>query len=231
MTKESEISERAWLLREEKGDSELALTLWWGLYAGYQLEKNWPKAIDALVDISIAYRGAVNKEPLYTENALITIKLAKQISENHGVPPRKDFGYHMGNAQIVVGDYQGGIESFVSYLEAAELNPEERANVNVKIGLARAVVGQKDEGIKLLKESIEALENPTSKNVYQEKDVNAIWKLGAMMKLARVLDDRSEAKRLVQDALRGAKEKNLGARVKQAQALLDELSKGPFSIT
>ena len=137
----------------------------------------------------------------------------------------------MGNAQIVVGDYQGGIESFVSYLEAAELNPEERANVNVKIGLARAVVGQKDEGIKLLKESIEALENPTSKNVYQEKDVNAIWKLGAMMKLARVLDDRSEAKRLVQDALRGAKEKNLGARVKQAQALLDELSKGPFSIT
>ena len=223
MSKESEISNRAWLLREEKEEAELAMALWWGLYTGYALEENWPKAIDSLVDISIAYRGAVNKEPLYAENALTTITLAKQISENHDVPPRKDFGYHMGNAQIVVGDYQGAIESFVSYSEVAELNPEERANVNAKIGLAKAKLGDKEEGIRLLKESITILENPSIENVYQGRDVNTIWKLGAMMKLARVTDDRTEAIKLVQEALDEAKEKNLGARVKQAQALLEEL--------
>ena len=129
----------------------------------------------------------------------------------------------MGKTQIVTQDYQGAVGSLEAYLKTVETSAENRANVNAQIGFAKAMLEDKEEGIKLLKESIEALENPDTKNVYQGKDVNAIWKLGAMMKLARVLDDRAEAKQLIQDALKEAKEKNLGARTRQAEALLDEL--------
>lgn len=224
MSSESEISERAWLLREEKGETELAMALWWGLYGGYTQDKNWPKAINTLIDISIAYRGTVNKEPLYAQFSLTTIKLAKQISEDYGVPLRQDFDYQMGKTQIVTQDYQGAVGSLEAYLKTVETSAENRANVNAQIGFAKAMLGDKDEGTRLLKESIETLENPASKNVYQGKDVSAIWKLGAMMKLARVLDDHAEAIHLVQGALNEAKEKDLGARTRQAEALLNELS-------
>ena len=44
-----------------------------------------------------------------------------------------------------------------------------------------------------------------------------------MLKLAQVLDDSVEAKKLAQKALNEAKQKGLGARVKQATGLLKEL--------
>ena len=155
----------------------------------------WGKAIDALIDISIAWKilGGLEKESVYYDTSLQTLERIREISERHNIPLRKDWDYYVGEVEIAAGNYQNAADSFGKYLKAVSLTSEEQANVKTQIGLAKAMLGDKEEGVKLLRECIETLSNPQNENIHLGKDVNVIWKTGAMMKLARVLDDRSEA--------------------------------------
>lgn len=224
MSKEAKISNKAWVLREG-GKPIPAIALWQQLYYQYETEEKWNEAINTLIDISIAWKilGGLEKEPLYYDISLQTLEHIRDISEKHKIPLRKDWDYHAGEVQIAAGNYENALDSFEKYLKAASLTPEEEANIKTQIGFAKARLGNKEEGARLLSECIKTLSNPQNENIHLGKDVNVIWKLGAMMKLARVIDDRSEARKLAQGVLKEAQEKNLGARAKQAQALLEEL--------
>lgn len=220
----SNLSKKAWKLRED-GKPIPAIALWTQLISKYEAEDKWDEVVNTLIDISIAWKilGRQEKEPIYYKTALATLKCIRTISEKQNMPLRRDWDYYMGEVQIAAGKYKSAINSFNKFLKNPGLTPEEQANINTQIAFAKVKLGGKEGAINLLRESIDTLENPTREFVYQNKDVVAIWKTGAMLKLAQVLDDSVEAKKLAQKALNEAKQKGLGARVKQATGLLKEL--------
>lgn len=124
--------------------------------------------------------------------------------------------------QIDQAQYKTAIPFFEEYLTKNSLPPETIAEVGACIGFAQAKSGN-NEGIQTIHDSIQALENIDPQTI-QNKDIILIKKLGAQLKLAQVIEDREEAIRLVEQVKQEAEENGLGARVKQAGALLKELS-------
>jgi tetratricopeptide (TPR) repeat protein len=223
MNVRTEISQKAWKLREE-GKILEALAIWQKLYYTYVEDKNWERAISTLIDITICWKikGEISQERIYFETALATLHHIKYISEKENTPLRPDFDYHLAGIQTVLGVYEQAIASYEHYLSTSK-TPEEEANVLAHAGYATALHGQKEEGIATLRKALEIFENSQKENEFQGKDVFRIWKLGTMLKLANVLDDKKEARELAEKAFKEAKEKGLGARRKQAKALLEKL--------
>lgn len=215
-----ELSQKAWKLRED-GKPIQAIAIWQNLYYGYVEEKDWDKVIDVLIDIAISWKiiSEIKNKKDYAETALKTLHHIKHIADTEDILLRTDYAYHLAGIQTAAGEYVTAIESYEHYF-AHEQTPEEEANVNAHVGFARANLGEKEEGIKMLKEAIDVFEKSEHDHTFQEKDVYCIWKLGAKLRLAKLLEDKKEAKELVEDVLKEAKEKNLGARKKQAETLL-----------
>jgi hypothetical protein len=218
-----ETSQKAWKLREE-GKVIEALAIWNEVYFEYLEDKNWERAISVLIDISICWKilGDVKKKKQYYKTAAVILKHIRHLAEKQNIPLRNDYDYHMAGVQSAAGEYHNAISSYEHYLAKIK-TPEEEANIKAAIGFAKAKGNSKKEGIQMLRESIALFEESTKRNEFQGKDVFKIWKLGAMLKLAQVLDNKKEAKALAEKALAEATEKGLGARAKQAKALLENL--------
>jgi tetratricopeptide (TPR) repeat protein len=221
MAKEHDISKKAWGLREDGKPIE-AIALWLPLIFENETRGNWENVVDLLIDTSIAWKihGRQTGNSAFFSTSLGTLYRAKEIAKEHNIPLRKDWDYYLGEVLIAKGDFGDAVKSFSKYLRIASLTPEQEANIKTQIGYAKCMLGEKKEGIALLKESIQVLENPTQEFVHEGKDVIAIWLTGAMIKLAKVLEDKAESKRILKNALSIAKKKNLGAREKQIENLL-----------
>lgn len=219
-----ETSKKAWELREE-GKAVEALAMWQKLYFRYVEEKNWERAISTLIDITICWKikGELSGKKIFFETALSTLHHIKHLAHTNDVPLRPDYDYHLAGIETALGKYERAITSYEHYLSTAKL-PEEEANILAHAGYARALHGQKKEGIASLRKALEMFSESQKKNEFQWKDVFRIWKLGAMLKLAEILDSTNEARELAEKALTEAREKGLGARAKQAQKLLERLS-------
>lgn len=232
MYERPEVSKKAWQLRED-GEPKAAVEIWSTLEKEAEKSKNWEEAIVCLTDIAIAYRiiGKEEQSPSSFKSALLKLKRAKFLSEKYNIPLLPDFDYQMGETFSALGQYKEAITSLETYLQVEGLTPEIEANTYAKIGYCLGKSGppggeasKKAKGIKILEDAIWALEHTTGKFVFENKDVVAIWKTGAKLNLAEVLEDKDRAKQLVQEVLQETQEKNLGARAQEAKRLLEKLS-------
>jgi hypothetical protein len=220
MDTRTELSQRAWKLRED-GKPIQAIAIWQSLYYGYAEEKDWDKVIDVLLDIAISWKiiSEIKNKKDYAETALKTLHHIKYIADTEDVLLRSDYAYHLAGIQTAAGEYVTAIESYEHYF-AHEQTQEEEANVKAHVGFARAKIGEKTEGIQMLREAIDVFEKSEHAHDNMQSDTYCIWKLGAKLRLAQLFENKEEAKELVEDVLKEAKEKNLGARRKQAETLL-----------
>jgi len=218
-----ELSQKAWKLRES-GKLMESMAIWQELYYAYVQEQNWERAISTLIDIAICWKikGEISGKKLFFETALATLKNIKHIAEREHIDLRNDYDYHLAGVETALGAYEKAIASYEHYLSTSK-TPEEEANILAHVGFAKASHGQKEEGIEILKKAIEMFLESQKENNFQGKDVFRIWKLGAKLRLAQLLDDKKEARELLEEVLEEAKEKNLGARRKQAETLLKNL--------
>ncbi|MCL5784164.1 MAG: hypothetical protein M1142_02315 [Patescibacteria group bacterium] len=223
MYKNESISEKAWKLRES-GKPIPAIALWKQVINKQKGQGNWEEVMNTLIDISIALKivGKQTQNSSYFDSALSTLEHIKHIATYHNIPLRKDFNYHLGEILVAAGRYQEAIDILKKYLKTAGLSLEQKANIQSHIGFAKARLGQKD-GIKILEQAIKVLEHPTTGFVHQEVDVIAIWRTGARLKLAQVLEDRQKAIELVNKTLKEAQKNGLGARIKEAKLLLADM--------
>jgi tetratricopeptide (TPR) repeat protein len=223
MDPRTEIAQNAWSLREEGNPIE-AMALWQNLYYEYINDKNWERAISSLIDIAICWKmqAEITGNASYFETSRATLYHIKHLADLNDIPLRNDYHYHLAGVETAVGDYEKAITSYEHYL-ATSKTPEEEANILAHVGYAKAQHGKKEEGIKELRKSIEQFEEAQKVNNFQGKNVFLIWKLGAMLRLAEVLEDKDEARELTERVLGIAKEKGLGARAKQAEKLLSGL--------
>ena len=221
MTTNTDIENKAWKLRES-GNPVDALGLLLPLIFKYQGDANWQKVIDLCFETSIAWRiyGRQVNNPIFYETSLQTLTYTKFLAQKYNIDLRKDWNSYLGEVQIAQGDFKGAIESFTRYGEIANLSSAEKANNDTQIGFAYTQLGNKEKGIEILRKAITALSNPENEFIHEGVDVHAIWATGAMLKLAQVVDDKEEAKKLLEDALDIAKEKGLGAREKQINGLM-----------
>lgn len=215
--------QQAWRAREE-GNPILAISLWEPFLAQYQAEGKWEKVINTWVDIAIAWKGLGSQtgEATYHQTALKILNNIHSLSNLQGVPLRNDWQLLVGKTEIDAGQYQQAIPRLESYLQSAELTPEQRADVNCHLGFAKAKLGQ-EEGVGQIRANLELLNKPTQEMVYQEKDLVVIWRTGALLRLAQVVKDQNEAKSLAQQALEEAQKLGLGTRVKEAERVLANL--------
>lgn len=218
-----ELSKKAWKLRESGKPIE-AMAIWEQLYYSYEEDQNWERAISTLIDIAICWkiRGEISGKRLFLETALATLHNIKHIAEREHITLRNDYDYHLAGVETALGTYENAIASYEHYLSTSK-TPEEEANILAHVGFAKAQHGQKKEGIELLKKSLGMFSESQKVNDFQGKDVFRIWKLGAKLRLAQLLEDKKEAKKLIHEVLEEAKEKKLGARRKQAETLLKDL--------
>ena len=228
MKETKNIAKKAWRLRED-GNPQLAVALWTQLLYKFESEAKWEKAIDTLIEISIAYKNLSRQtgEPTYLETAKLSLGRIQNIAKGYKIPLRTDWYFYKAKVNFDSEYFEEAIENYNKYLNLSNnLTPEKKAEIFSHIGYSLAMIGRKEEGVKLLRESIHALENSTEKEVYEGKDVTAIWRTGAKMLLAKVLKDESknESITLVKEALKEAKKENLGARVSQANKLLSTFS-------
>ena len=214
--------QEAWRYREE-GKPLLSIGILTEVINEQIGNQEWQKTIDTAIDLHISWKnlGQDEDNPTYLTTALSFLNTIKEISDKNSLPLRNDWHYYMGGLQIDLELYQESITNYESYLNTEKLSPEQIANVNAHVGFAKVKLGNKEEGISLLKESIKILEKPTQEYIHQGKDVNVIWKTGAKGLLAMVLEDRDESKKLIQEVIDETKEKGLGARQKQAETLLN----------
>jgi tetratricopeptide (TPR) repeat protein len=224
MDTQLETSQKAWKLREAGKPFE-AMAIWQQLYYSYLEEQNWERAISTLIDIAICWKikGEISGKRVFLEAALATLKNIKHIAKREHIDLRNDYDYHLAGIETALGSYEKAIASYEHYLSTSK-TPEEEANILAHVGFAKAQHGQKEEGIEILRKSIEMFSESQKENNFQGKDVFRIWKLGAKLRLAQLLDDEKEARELLEDVLKEAKEKNLGARRKQAETLLKNLN-------
>lgn len=215
-----ETSKKAWKLRES-GKLMEAMAIWQELYYKYVQDQNWERAISTLIDIAICWKikGEISGKKLFFETALATLQNIKYIAERENIELRHDYDYHLAGVETALGEYERAITSYEHYLSISK-TPEEEANILAHVGYAKASHGQKTEGIEMLKKSIAMFSESQKENNFQGKDVFRIWKLGAKLKLAQLLEDKKEARELIEEVLKEAKERNLGARRKQAETLL-----------
>jgi len=219
-----ETSKKAWKLREAGKPFE-AMAIWEQLYYTYEEEENWERVISTLIDIAICWKikGEISGKNVFLEAALATLHNIKHIAEREHIDLRNDYDYHLAGVETALGSYEKAITSYEHYLSTSK-TPEEEANILAHVGFAKASHGQKEEGIKMLRESLEMFTKSQKENNFAGKDVFRIWKLGAKLRLAQIVDDKDEARKLLQEVLDEAKEKKLGARRKQAETLLKQLS-------
>lgn len=219
-----EIAKKAWVAREN-GDPVLAIALWTQLLRELELAGEWEKVINYLVDISIAWKNFASEteNPEYALTSLKTLDYAKFLAEKYNIPLRKDWELLVGRVEVDCQNYSDAIKKLEHYLETAQLRPEEKADIKSQIGFAKFKSGDKEEGLKLLEEGLNDLEHISEDVTYQDKSLVEIKRTGAKLRLARVLDDKEKAKKLAEEALQEAQEKSLGARVKEAQKLLDKM--------
>jgi tetratricopeptide (TPR) repeat protein len=224
MPTEQELENKAWMLRES-GNPIDAIGLLLPLVFKYQDKANWQKVIDLLFEISISWKihGRQTNNPIFYETSLQTLKHTKALAYKHNIELRNDWYSYVGEVQIAKGDFKDAIESFTKYEQLANLSEEEKANNDTQIGFAYAQLGEKGKGIEILRQSKDVLSHPQSEFIHEGMDVHAIWATGAMLKLAQVMDNKEEAKRLLEDALSIAKEKGLGAREIQINDLLKKI--------
>lgn len=224
MSKEDRQNE-AWKHREE-GEPIKALAINHGLLQEYESESNWAMAINVLVDISIAWSvlGGEAGDKLYFQAAVGAIRHTKYLSDTHKVPLRQDYNFYLGRALESTGDYKDSEQALREYLgsEGGNLSKADVAEVEAHLGKVLILGGRGEEGMSLLKKSVETLEG-MPESVHQGKDLVAIKRTGAKLKLASVVEDKSEAKRLVEEVVKEAEEKGLGAREKEASVLLEGL--------
>lgn len=223
MDNRTELSQKAWKLREE-GKPVVAMAIWMQLYYGYAQEHDWDKVIDILIDIAISWKilSEIKNKKEYAQTALSTLHHIKHIADSEDILLRGDFAYHLAGIQTAAGEYQTAIESYEHYFSQGN-TPEEEANVKAHVAFARAKLGEVKEGVKELKEAIEVFEKSDHDHTFQDKDTYCIWKLGAKLRLAQLLENKKEKKALIEEVLTEAKEKKLGARKKQAETLLKSL--------
>ena len=210
----------AWQYREE-GEPVKAIALWMNDLANYISQEDCTKVIDTLVDLHIAWKnlGKQTGEKIYLETSLSCLNQVKEISEKKGFKLRSDWHYYMGGIQLALENYGESIKNYENFLNTAKPRPEIVADVSAHIGYTKSKLGSSEEGVKLLRASIEVLKKSVTPNIHQEKDVNAIWLTGALLYLAEIIRDKS----IAQEALGLASEKGLGARATQAKNLLKNL--------
>lgn len=220
-----EIAKKAWIAREN-GYPILAIALWTQLMRELEISGQWEKVINYLVDISIAWKNYAYEaeNPDYALASLETLEYAKFLSEKYQIPLRKDWDLLVGKVEVDCQNYSDAISKMEHYLEVTELRPEEKADIESQIGFAKFQAGDKKKGVQLLQESLNDLEHISEDVTYQNKSLVDIKKTGAKLRLARVLNDKEKSERLVQEVLKEAQEKRLGARAKEAEIFLKKLS-------
>lgn len=213
-------SQEAWDLREN-GDITPAIAIWMGLYYQFVKEGNWDRAISTLIDIAISWKilGEVAGNKTYFATALETLHFIQWSSEKENVPLRNDFNYHLAGVQTANGMYEEAIASYERYLSTHK-TPYEEANIKAHVGFARANAGSRDGGIQDLRDSLRMFEEAEKNPDIPKKDIFHIWRLGAKLRLAQVVNDKEEKKKLLQEVLAEAQEKGFKARESQAEALL-----------
>lgn len=216
----------AWIYREE-GQPSKALAINYGLLYECEADEDWLEAIDIVVDISLAWSvlGRETEEHLYFKAAHDTIEYAKKLSEIHSVPLREDYNFHLGRVLEDVGKYSEAVEALESYLELekANLTSDRIAEIEARLGHILVMNGEKDRGTKLLRNSVRTLEQEPEVISTQGKDLTAIKRTGAKIKLASVLDNKNEARQILQEVIEESKSKGLGARLNETTRLLKKL--------
>ena len=104
--------------------------------------------------------------------------------------------------------YKDAISNYEQYLSIERPKPEKLADINAHMGYAKWLMGKKEEGIKMIRDAIKILENPSQEFVHEGKNVAIIWKTGVKLYLVRVLDNKDEAKQLAQEVIEEAKTKD-----------------------
>lgn len=216
-------SEEAWNLREN-GDITPAIAIWMGLYYQFIQDGNWDRAISTLIDIAISWKilGEVTGDKTYFTTALQTLHFIQWSAKKENVPLRNDFNYHLAGVQSANGMYEEAIASYERYLSTTK-TPYEEANIKAHVGFARANAGKKEGGIQDLKDSLQMFEEAEKSPDVPKKDIFQIWRLGAKLRLAQLIENTEEKKKLLEEVLTEAKEKGFKAREKQAEALLKDL--------
>lgn len=223
MDPQTESVQKAWELREEGRPIE-AMAIWQGVYYSYVADKNWERAISSLIDIAICWKiqGEITGKKIYFESAHATLLHIKHVAQTNSVELRNDYSYHLAGVETALGIYENAIANYEVYLSSSKTQ-EEEANILAHVGFAKAQHGQKEEGIDLLRKSLGMFAEAEERSHFENKRIFRIWKVGAMIRLAQLLEV-TEAKEILIRALEESREYKLGSRAKQAEKLLEKLS-------
>ncbi|MGD9129116.1 MAG: hypothetical protein PVJ09_01330 [Candidatus Woesebacteria bacterium] len=217
---------QAWILREE-GEAAKSLAINYGIYYQQETDKDWQSAINTLVDISLSWSVLAKQtgESLYFEAALSSVLQAKKIADFHRLPLRKDFNFHLGRALKNVGQYEQALQALNRFVDEEQdnLTKAELAEAKSQLAFALVKTGKKNEGLKLLHQNVGTLINCPAEISTQGKDLTAIRKAGAQIKLAQVIENKTEAKEILRKVIQETKEKGLGARTAEAEKLLESI--------
>lgn len=218
------ITEEAWLARET-GDPLRAITLLEENVEYHTSQEDWFGVVNARVDQIIAWKNYAKQvnDPTYFETALSVIKIVEHLVEEKGLPLRSDWEFLVASVELDAGRYKEAAEKLEHYLSTADLPQARRGEILTHLGFATVMLGSKDSGIAQIKEGIGLIDKSTDEFINAGKNVHAIWKSGALMRWAHVLDDPEEKRNLLDQALKIAEENGLEAREREAKKALNEI--------
>lgn len=218
-----ERSNEAWCWREN-GDNITAIAIWWQMYEESINSSNYSDAIDLLFDISVAWRneGKTKYNIEYINASISTLKMAEYWAKVSNSKIRNDYDYYLANTLMDAGRYTEAAARYKKVQKAIP-DPEQRSEIESKIGYAYAKTGSVQAGIKMMKSEFEFLRS--RKDTYHEGiSLTAIKLTGAAIRLAEFTENPEEKRRLLEGARGVAEVKGLKSRKMEIEKLLEELT-------
>lgn len=218
------VNKSAWQERED-GNSIEAIALWQKDIYKFLANDNWEGVLNTYVDISVAWKNLAkqSQNSIFYDIALETLKYCENLTLKHNLTVRHDLNRYMADTYLAAEIFDQAQEYYKRYLQSEKnLNDREKANINSHLGYIKSKTVNKEEGISMMKKAIKDLCNSTD-IIYQDKNIALIWQTGGMLRLAEILEEKSKKEEILNQALKIAKDNNLGARYKEIKRSLDQL--------
>lgn len=229
MTKEMEERlSRANTLREEEKYGESA-----GEYTNCLLEclkeKDYEGLVHAFGGMSLVFKHQIGKggEPFKRLTLAYAYESYKVAEDNKDKisPYILAIGYRCyGDGLLMSGKVEESVVYFEKAFEVSTADRCEKGNLKAHIGGIKYKLGQKEQGIKEIKEALEDIRTGDM-NTYAPR----VWETGCLNKLAiaSALDNnKDEALGYIKESIQISKDHNLSIRLREAEEILEKINSG-----
>ena len=191
-----------------------------------QLEQ-FSSVVDCLIEEAKCWKNArldVPDQKVFFNAVKALINQTEFLIKQKEINRQPHWDFEIGHTLVTLGDYEEAIKRLQNYQNLVNPTPQQKLEIDGFIGYAKFMLGEKDVGLKMLKEVIVGFEKfDLQKDEFQGIKVDNIKYTGALIRLASITEDKDEAIKLANKALKVSKTENLGTRVKAAEQLLQQL--------